>query len=848
MSRLFPSRNTLHQLFLTHMLWVVTLATVLTGGLWIGQEVHAFRQEVGAFGESLREARKTHMRQEVDSAVAYIEFMRSQTGSRTRQVIRERTLEAHAIATRLYERYHDRRTPAELEEMVRETLRAMRFHGGRGYYFATRLDGVEMLCTTCTSLEGKDLSGLRDLHGAWVIRDMIRLVREQGEGYYEYAWSKPQARGQAHDKVAYIKYFAPFDWFIGTGEYLDDTEADLQKEALAWIRNVRIGKDGYLFAGRWDGVSLSGPAAGKNMLDVADPNGVLIVQEMIRLAKADGGFVEYVMPGIDDQTPAPKISYARGVPDWQWYIGTGLYLDDIERAVGEARDRARGKLGWNILKICLILGLLWLVVYRIAARLSRRTQAMIGEFVAFFERSAEAGGEIPVDRLDIEEFRLLAARANEMISRRRKAEEALKRHRAELETLVSERTHDLSLAKDAAEAASRAKSTFLANMSHELRTPMNGVLGMLDRVRRRVREPEAIDQLDKAETAARHLLGVLNDILDLSKIEARHQTLASVPFRLDEVTEQVVAMLADKAQEKGLALRVAIDEGLAGEALVGDPLKLGQILVNLAGNAIKFSEQGEICVAVTVDRDEGATLLLHFAVHDQGIGISAEDQQRLFVAFEQADGSMTRKYGGTGLGLAISRQLAQMMGGSMGVRSEPGKGSTFWFTVRLARVTQVPPQPGTQAAEDDPEAALAARHAGTHVLLAEDEPISAEIMAALLGDAGLIVDHAEDGRRALELASSRDYGLILMDMQMPVMNGLDATRAIRAGTRNARVPILAMTANAFEQDRRQCLEAGMNDHLTKPVVPEVVFAALLQWLDAASPESSPERTPPDGTA
>jgi PAS domain S-box-containing protein len=407
----------------------------LLGFFWIQSEYSAFRTESESMRVRYLNAHKDLLKTEVNTALSYIEYQKARVEPRLKQSIQGRVNEAYAIALNIFNLYREKRTPAEIQEMVKDALRPIRFNEDRGYYFAFNLQGIETLFADRPEMEGKDMLPIQGAQDEYVVRDMLDIVKSQKEGFYQYTWTKPNKEGH-FSKIAFVKMFEPFGWVLGTGEYLDDVEGDIQEEVIEFIEKIRFGRDGYVFVGQWDGVSLTRPAKGRNMWDVTDSLGTKIVQEMIRLAKEGSGYLEYVMPKLDDKRPAPKLSYTVGIPEWKWYVGTGIYIDEIETAIAQRKKEVDKRIIGNLVKIAWVLGGIIGSVCLAAFYVLRKARKNLDAFTVFFKRASFELDEINPDEMNYAELQNLAHSANDMVKARKRAGQELARAHEVLKTIL----------------------------------------------------------------------------------------------------------------------------------------------------------------------------------------------------------------------------------------------------------------------------------------------------------------------------------------------------------------------------------------------------------------------------
>jgi two-component system sensor histidine kinase ChiS len=799
------------------------------GSYFVYVQYQQFKTESQAFAKKYIQAQKEELRIYINEVIAHIIHQQATTETRLKKDIKTRVYEGYNIAMYIYNQHKDTKTIAEIGKMIHDALYPIRWNGKRGYFFAVDMEGITHIHQS-PQIEHKHLINLHDTKGKFFIQEFIHIAKTQSEGYSKYYWKKPGDEINSYPKYSFIKYFAPLNWLIGTGEYLNDIEQDIQKEILAWIEPVRFGINGYVFVLDRAGNLLVHPdksLVGNNVIAVTDPNGVKITQEVINVSQSteQGGFINYIWVKPSTGVLTPKLSYARYFPKWDWIIGVGVYLDEKELVLSQKSQQLRKAVqNQIILMVAIFIGISGLA-FIISHFFSKRITKELDTFAEFWRNSAINNQLLDKSKFNILEFIALADIANKMITKRKFAE-----------------NKNVSL-----EQMNKIRDDFLANTSHELRTPLHGIIGIAESL-----VDGATGELPQATKAnlamivnsGKRLFTLVNDILDFSKLKHKEIKLQQRAVALREITNIVLTISQPLTAQKPVQLINIIESDLPPAH--ADENRLQQIFYNLIGNAIKFTENGKIEISAQIKEGEhrisakGVLEIvprgkwLKITVSDSGIGIAEDKLEKIFQSFKQIDTSTDREYGGTGLGLAITKQLVELHGGKIWVESQVGIGSRFIFTLPISAQEYQPSQSNIkqhlmEAPLLSKAVAPTAKISGGYfkILVVDDEPMNIQVLINHLSLQNYTIAQAMSGMEALTMMKNGyKPGLILMDIMMPGMTGYEVTQKIREQFSAAELPILMLTANNQISKLIEGFETGANDYLTKPISKHELLARV----------------------
>ncbi len=795
-SKYIKKTHQITSVFFYGTLAIVTLVVIVACYLWVSSEYKNYSMESENLREEYLKREKALVKQETEQAIDYINFVRNKTRRELREMLKQRVYEAYDMTSHIYKKYNGKKPKNEIEQLIKEALRPVRFNKGRGYFFIGSLDGYDILYPPNPDLEGSYVYYFKDIKGNFVMQDELEIVNNKGEGFVSGFWEKPEEiENQPFEKISFVKYFKPLKWYIGTGEYVDDFKADLQQQVLEQLSNIRFGEEGYVFVNTYKGDALITNGniveGDVNLWELQDPNGIKVIQEERRVVENhDGGYISYSWRKLTGDIPVQKTSFIKGIPEWEWMVGAGVYLDEIENIILQKRTDLGKIVRRNILITAGIFVLVLLIAYLAIRYMSNLISYSINSFLSFFNMAATKHQKIDIDKVNFAEFQVLGKSANRMIDKLEESEKSKEEERAYLqrlfesspaaiallniggevnrvnrefvkmfgyssEELINRRLSDitvpetdketvrkdylgvregktitrnavrikkgnkkvfvsilstpieikegqlgiyliytditkqkqyeekLKLAKEKAEETDRLKTAFLNNLSHEVRTPMNAIVGFSELLTKEALSFEERNKyLSAIGTSTRTLLDLINDIVDIAKIETGELKVKKQRFELNTLLDELKIQYASELktlQKKRIELKVT--KGVKQELFINtDQLRLKQILTNLIGNAVKFTSKGYVEYGYIINEEISE---LYFFIKDTGIGICENDLNIIFERFRQVDISSTRKHGGFGLGLAISKELVELLGGEIGTESVPGKGTMFWFTLPL---------------------------------------------------------------------------------------------------------------------------------------------------------------------
>lgn len=783
------------------MILIALFSVGMIGSFWISQEYQKFNKELLELKGAYIAEQKTAVRQAVDRAMAYIDFKRKTTEQQLKDNIKARVYEAIAVAENIYRSQQGQKSDTEIIELIKEALRPLRFNEGRGYFFIYDMQGNNILFPSSPLLEGEKLWDLQDSNGFYTIRETVEMVREDGEGFLRWHWYKPGEKKKMSEKIGFSKYFEPFGWFIGTGEYVDDFTKGIQQETLAWINKIRFGEDGYIFIYDFKGVTLAHydqKSLGADLWDFKNSDGTYVFRELIRVSQQDGGgFLHYdgiVRPSTG--LPAPKIAYTNAVTDWQWTVGAGVYVDSINAVVEKSRQALKRKISRNIGVILVILCISLLIIFSLLRYIVQKTSDNLAVFTNFFEKAATESMYISDHSVHFSEFKSLAHSANQMVAESKKVAVSLDKMQ---EQLIRSRKME-------------ALGVLAGGVAHDLNNVLSAIVGYPDLI---------LESLPKESVHRKYILtikesgmkaaAIVQDLLTL----ARRGVAQRVALNLNSIIENYLEspehqkIMQDNEEVK---VTVNLDPNLL--MINGSQVHLQKTLMNLVANAAEAQPNGgEIHITTAnlymeskTDRQAGFSEgeYIYLAVKDRGMGIDKVDLEHIFEPF------FSKKHpgkSGTGLGMAVVWGTVQDHDGYINVDTDENKGTIFelYFPAIRGEILDMSVVGDINSLRGN----------GETILVVDDLREQRELANAILSQLGYSVETAASGEAALEYISRHQVDLLLLDMIMdPGIDGLETFKRVLPLRPDQRAII---TSGYTETDRvKAAIALGVGQYVKKP--------------------------------
>jgi PAS domain S-box-containing protein len=932
LARFIKNRSLPKVLFL-YLMVVTTLTILALAHLWTSQAYKKSGIESGKIREEYIGSQKARVMQQVIGVRDYIYYVRSQTKVKMRNMLQERVNEGYNIAMNIYLENKGKKTDEEIKTIIKHALSPIWFNNNRCCYYIYSMDGIQQMNPLAKSADGKNRIDVYNNDGIDQVKNELNFLRKNNQGFINYRKALSNSDDSSLSKIAFVKKFDPYNWYIGTLDNVSEFESDIKRETLERISRIRYGREGYVFVNTYQGYALITNGVMKdppvNILAGNDENWKKIFAVELEAAhKPDGEFYTYRFRKMSQPKSSTKVSYFTGVPEWEWILGAGIYIDDIEPVIAQKKADLDRQIRNDIVKVFGLMIFIMIVIVLVARYISKRTRESLDHLIQFFDEAKTGYKAIDPKLLFFDEFQAIAASADSMVAERQKVKNDLETEKSLLRCLIDsvpdliffkdkegkflgcnkafeeytgkkeiefkgrtdydfftkaqadlyaasdaeilrskevQRNHEwttypdgrkvlfdtmktlffdtngnslgligisrditeieetqkkLTLAKEKAEESDKLKTAFLANMSHEIRTPMNAIIGFSDLLTDDdLSRSEKMDYSVHIKKAGESLMNLISDIIDIAKIEAGQLQINNAACELDELLNDLVGTYSEvisKAGKDELKIRLFKQVGVNGLVIMTDPFRLRQILSNLIGNAVKFTDRGHIEFGYHLQDAQ----TIEFIVRDTGMGIATAKQKDVFQRFSQVDNSNTRKYGGTGLGLAISKHIVEIMGGKIWLESEPGKGSTFWFTLPFVPVNS------PAITETDLEKPIMDYDwSGKTILVAEDVPSNFMFIEAALRKTNVHLLWAQDGKQAVAMAlQDSNINLVLMDIQLPEMNGYEATAEILKSRPG--LPIISQTAYALSGEKEKSIKAGCADYIPKPIKSENLISII----------------------